>query len=148
MCPDFGASICGVKFMLFFDDSGSSNFGGSGSGYCNIGWCPHLMSTAPSKEFLPESALCHTIDIVSRLTSIAFNQPTADDTDVWVENLLNYDPLKICQKEEGGSATMFLKNVCNFFLAEGHGCQFKMLFSRICTFIIVPKTWYFSYFMF
>jgi hypothetical protein len=31
----------------------------------------YLMSTAPSNEFLPESARCHTMDIVSRLTSIA-----------------------------------------------------------------------------
>jgi hypothetical protein len=34
----------------------------------------YLMSTAPSKEFLPESARCHTMDIVSRLTSIAYSQ--------------------------------------------------------------------------
>jgi hypothetical protein len=31
----------------------------------------YLMSTAPSNEFLPESARCHTMDIVSRLTSMA-----------------------------------------------------------------------------
>jgi hypothetical protein len=36
---------------------------------------PHLISTAPSKEFLPESARCHTMDIVSRLTSMAYTQP-------------------------------------------------------------------------
>jgi hypothetical protein len=39
----------------------------------------YLMSTAPSNEFLPESARCHTMDIVSRLTSMACSPIQASD---------------------------------------------------------------------